>query len=84
MGFEDPACGEKRSATLVRKEMKKEEKKHIFTCMPANEAMAAVGVGAKGRMRRRRGGLRARGRGCVVIPLAYAMGVVPVQRRRVW
>ena len=47
-------------------------------------AMAAVGVGAKGRMQRRRGGLRARGWGCMVIPLAYTMAVVPVQWRRVW
>src|SRR6266702_512646 len=44
VGFEDPACGEKRSATLVRKEMKKEEKKHIFTYMPTNKAMAAAGL----------------------------------------
>ncbi len=50
MGFEDLACGEKRSATLVRKEMKKEEKKHIFTCMPTNKAMAVAGlVRLKGR-----------------------------------
>ncbi len=43
-GFEDPTCGEKRSATLVRKEMKKEEKKHIFTYVPANEEMVAAGL----------------------------------------
>ncbi len=44
MGFEDLACGKKEvSATLVRKETKKEEK-HIFTYMPANEAMAVVGL----------------------------------------
>jgi len=43
-GFEDPAFGEKRSATLVRKETKKEEKKHIFTCVPTNEAMAVAGL----------------------------------------
>jgi len=43
-GFEDPTCGEKRSATLVRKEMKKEEKKHIFTYVPENEEMVAAGL----------------------------------------
>ncbi len=43
VGFEDPACGKKEvSATLVRKETKK--RKHIFTYIPANEAMAAVGL----------------------------------------
>ncbi len=44
--FEDPACGVKRvSVTLVRKGMKKKKrKKHIFTCVPANEAMAAAGL----------------------------------------
>ncbi len=35
--------GKEVSATLVRKEMKKEEK-HIFTYMPVNEAMVAVGL----------------------------------------
>ncbi len=46
MGVEDLTCGVKRvSVTLVRKEMKKRnEKKHLFTCMPVNEAMAAVGL----------------------------------------
>ncbi len=34
--------GKEVSATLVRKEMKKEEKKHIFTYVPMNEAMAAA------------------------------------------
>ncbi len=34
--------GKEVSAALVRKEMKKEEKKHIFPYMPTNEAMAAV------------------------------------------
>ncbi len=44
-GFEDPAHGVKRvSVTLVRKGTKKKEKKNI-TCIPANGAMAAVGVG---------------------------------------
>ena len=42
-GFEDPACGEKRSLQhWSEKKRKKEEKKHIFTYMPANEAMAAA------------------------------------------
>jgi len=44
-GFEVPACGVKRvSVTLVRKGTKKRKKKHIFTCMPANEAMAVAGL----------------------------------------
>ena len=44
-GFEVPACGVKRvSVTLVRKGTKKRKKKHIFTCVPANEAMAAAGL----------------------------------------
>src|SRR6266702_593878 len=43
-GFEDLACVEKRSVTLVRKETKKEEKKHIFTYMPVNEAIAVAGL----------------------------------------
>ena len=42
-GFEDPACGEKRSLQhWSEKKRKKEEKKHIFTYVPANEAMAAA------------------------------------------
>ncbi len=83
-GVEDLARGVKRvSVTLVRKGTKKKEKKNI-TCIPVNGAMAAVGVGAKGRMRRWHGGLRACGRGCMVVPLAYTMVVVPMQRRRVW
>ncbi len=41
MGFEDPACGKKEvSATLVRKETKKEEK-HIFTYRPTNSVVTA-------------------------------------------
>ncbi len=35
-GFEDPACGEKRSLQWSEKKRKKEEKKHNFTCVPAN------------------------------------------------
>ncbi len=80
VGFEDPARGVKRvSVTLVRKGTKKN-----ITCVPANGAMVAVGVGAKGRMRRQCGGLCAHGRGCMVVPLAYAMVMVPVQRQQVW
>src|SRR6266571_763284 len=36
--------GKEGSATLVRKETKKRKKKHIFTCVPANEAMAVAGL----------------------------------------
>ena len=44
-GFEDLACGVKRvSVTLVRKGMKKRKKKHIFTCVPVNEAMVVAGL----------------------------------------
>ena len=49
--------GKEVSATLVRKETKKEEKKHNFTCMPMNETMAAVGlVGLRGKAWWRGGG----------------------------
>jgi len=65
--------------------MKKKEKKQTnITCVPTNGAMVAVGVGAKGRMRWRRGGLRARRWGCMVVPLVYAVVVVPVQQQWVW
>ncbi len=38
----------KEVSAMVRKEMKKEEKKHNFTCIPTNAGMAAAaGVGAK-------------------------------------
>ncbi len=61
-GFEDPACGVKRvSVTLVRKGMKRKEKKkkHIFTCVPRNEAMVAAGlVRLEGQHTVERGGLR--------------------------
>ncbi len=44
-GFEVLACGVKRvSVTLVRKGMKKRKKKHIFTCVPVNEAMVVAGL----------------------------------------
>ena len=49
-GFEDPACGEKRSLQHWSEKKRKKEKKLIFTYMPANEAMAAVGLaGLEGR-----------------------------------
>jgi len=49
--------GKEVSATLIRKETKKEEKKHNFTCVPANEAMAVAGlVGLRGEARWRGGG----------------------------
>ncbi len=43
-GFEDPACGGEEVSATVRKETKKRKKKHNFTYMPVNEAMAAVGL----------------------------------------
>ena len=50
--------GKEVSATLIRKETKKEEKKHNFTCVPANEAMAVAGlVGLRGEARWRGGGI---------------------------
>jgi len=83
-GFEDLACGVKSvSVRLVRKGTKKRKEKNI-TCVPTNEAMVAAGVGAKGRMRWQHGGLHTHGWGCVVIPLAYAVAVVPMQQRWVW
>jgi len=42
-GFENPACGEKRSLQhWSKKKQKRENKKLIFTCMPAN---AGIGGG---------------------------------------
>ncbi len=76
--------GKESLCNVGQKRDEKKRKEKNITCVPANEAMTVAGVGAKGRMRRWRGGLRACGRGCVVIPLAYAMAVVPVQRRQVW
>ncbi len=43
-GFEDLACGGEEVSAMVRKEMKKRKKKHNFTYVPMNEAMAAVGL----------------------------------------
>ena len=45
--------------------------------------MTVVGVGAKGRMQWWHGGLHAHEWGCMVVPLVYAMVVVPVQRQQV-
>jgi len=44
-GFEDPACGEKRSLQWSEKKQKKEEKKHNFTCMPASAGNGSGGCG---------------------------------------
>ncbi len=66
-----------------KRDEKKRKEKNI-TCVPTNEAMVVVGVGAKGRMRQWCGGLCTHRWGCVVIPLAYAMAVVPMQQRWVW
>src|SRR6266581_3827904 len=64
-GFEDPACGEKRSLQWSEK---KRKKKKIYITLLAYPRMqgvaAAVGVGAKGKRSRRRGGSRAPRRGC--------------------
>ncbi len=44
-GFEDPACGVKRvSVTLVRKEMKKEEKNLSLLACLQMQAMAVAGL----------------------------------------
>ena len=67
-----------------RNEKKKEKKKHNFTCMPMNKALAVVVVGAKRRIQWWHGGLHAHRQGCVVIPLAYAVVVVPMQQQWVW
>ncbi len=83
-GFKDLAHGVKRvSVTLVRKGTKKRKKKNI-TCIPVNGAMMVVGVGAKGRMQQWHGGLHAYKWGCMVVPLVYAMVVVPMQWWWVW
>jgi len=68
-GFEDPACGEEVSA-MVRKETKKRRKKNItLLACPRMQAMAAAGVGTKGKRQRWHGGLRAPD-GVIVVPLA--------------
>ncbi len=55
---------------MVRKETKKRRKKNItLLACPRMQAMAAAGVGAKGKRQRRHGGLRAPD-GVVVVPLA--------------
>jgi len=43
VGFEDPACGEKRSLQHWSEKKRKKEK-HIFTYMPVNEATVAAGL----------------------------------------
>jgi len=43
VGFEDPACGEKRSLQHWSEKKRKKEK-HILTYMPVNEATAAAGL----------------------------------------
>ncbi len=42
-GFEDPACGEKRSLQWSEKKQKKEKKTYL-TYVPMNEAMVAAGL----------------------------------------
>jgi len=84
VGFEDLARGKEEYETLDKKKKKKKKKKKNITCIPANGAMVAVGVGAKGRMQWQHGGLHACRQGCMVIPLAYAVVVVPMQWRQVW
>src|SRR6266702_531292 len=45
-GFEDPACGEKRSLQhWSEKKRKKEEKKHNFTYVPASAGNGGSGCG---------------------------------------
>src|SRR6266702_857397 len=85
-GFENPACGEKRSLQWSEKKRKKEEK----NLCPLMQAIAAAGVGAEGKRQRRPGGLRAsrRGRsrpscvGCGGGPRAVVAGVVAAAPRR--
>ncbi len=60
----------KEVSVMVRKETKKRRKKNItLLACPRMQAMAAVGVGAKGKRQRRHGGLHAPDR-VVVVPLA--------------
>src|SRR6266702_6748007 len=63
-GFEDPACGEKRSLQWSEKKQKKKKKNITLLACPQVQVMAAVGVGAKGKRQQQRGGLRAPRRGC--------------------
>ncbi len=43
-GFEDPACGEKRSLQHWSEKKRKKKKKTYLTYVPTNEAMAAAGL----------------------------------------
>ncbi len=43
-GYEDPARGIKRVVTGQKRNEKKKRKEKNFTCVPANEAMAAAGL----------------------------------------
>ncbi len=43
-GFEDPACGKKRSLQHWSEKKQKRRKKTYLTYVPANEAMAAAGL----------------------------------------
>jgi len=62
-GFEDPACGEKRSLQWSEKKRKKEENITLLVCLQM-QAMVAVGVGAKEKRQQQCGGLCAPRWGC--------------------
>src|SRR6266704_457000 len=89
-GFEDPACGEKRSLQWSEKKRKKKKKNITLLACPRVQAMAVVGVGAKGKRQQRRGSLRAPRRGCSRPscvgcgdgPHGVVAGVVAATRRR--
>ncbi len=75
----------KDSATLVRKETKKKKKKNI-SGLRARKWCCREWRRWVWRLREGGGGMVAcvPADGVVIVPLASAVGVVPVQRRRVW
>ena len=83
-GIEDMAYGVKSLCNIGQKWTEKKRKEKNITCMPMNKALAVVVVGAKRRIQWWHGGLHAHRQGCVVIPLAYAVVVVPMQQQWVW
>src|SRR6266702_2938199 len=63
-GFEDLACGEKRSLQWSEKKRKKKKKNITLLACLRVQAMVAVGVGSKGKRQQRHGGLRVPRWGC--------------------
>ena len=89
-GFEDPACGEKRSLQWSEKKQKKKKKNITLLACLRVQAMAVVGVGAKGKRQQWHGSLHAPRWGCSLPscigcgdgPHGVVAGVVAATQRR--